>query len=147
MGLTLLWWNTKTKATCGGNNLCGLYLHITVPHQSNQERDSNMAENWRQDWYRQHGRVLLTSLLITVSSACFLKEPRKEGRKAPPTISWSLFHQSLIKNLPYSWNLWRHLIYWGYLLSDISSLWNVDKTSQHNKPSVKLTHKHITLKL
>jgi hypothetical protein len=67
--------------------------------------------------------VLLTGLLLTVCSACFLIKPRTTSPgMAPPTIGWALPHQSPIKKIPYSWVLWGHFLNRGPLLSDSSSL-------------------------
>jgi hypothetical protein len=46
---------------------------------------------------------------------------------APPTVSWTLPHPSvLVKKLPYSQSLWKLFLNWGFLLSVDSNLCEVD---------------------
>ena len=45
---------------------------------------------------------------------------------APPILGWALPDHSLIKKIPYSQIWWRNFLNWGSLLSDNSSLYQVD---------------------
>jgi len=52
-------------------------------------------------------------------SACFLIEPRTSSPGVELlTMGWALPHQSLVKEMPYSWILWRHFLNLGFLFSD-----------------------------
>ena len=54
-------------------------------------------------WCRGHRGVLLTGLLPMTCSTCFLSF--LIPGMSPPTMGWTLFHQSLIKMMPCSWIL------------------------------------------
>jgi hypothetical protein len=57
------------------------------------------------------GGLLLTGLLSMACLVCFLLEPRTTSPGvAPPTVSWTIPHQSLIKKMPYRGILWRHFL-------------------------------------
>jgi hypothetical protein len=51
----------------------------------------------RQELKQRHEGVLLTGLLLVACPACFLIPSRTICLGAPPTVSWVLPHQSLIK--------------------------------------------------
>ena len=54
---------------------------------------------------------------------CFLIPPRTTSPgMAPLTMGWPLRHQSLIKNMLYSWVLCRYFLNWGSILLDNPSL-------------------------
>lgn len=64
-------------------------------------------------------------------SAYFLIEPRNtRPGMTTPTMGWGLLHHSLIKKtfcqLDYSQILWSHFLSWGSLLSQDSSLCQID---------------------
>lgn len=54
-----------------------------------------------------HGGELLTGLLLVACSACCLIEPRTT---CPGVASAPLPHQSLTKEMSYSWIWWRHFL-------------------------------------
>jgi hypothetical protein len=57
-------------------------------------------------WYKGHGSVLFTLLIMIACSACFLIVPRTISLgMAPPIMNLALLHQSLIKKMPYIWIL------------------------------------------
>lgn len=58
---------------------------------------------------QRHGGMLLIGLFPWLAQACFLIDPRAISQgMAPPTMGWTLIHQSLTKQLPYSWTSQRH---------------------------------------
>lgn len=69
-----------------------------------------------------------TGLFPWPCSACFLtKQKTTSLGVAPPTVSWTLPHPSvLVKKLPYSQSLWKLFLNWGFLLSVDSNLCEVD---------------------
>ena len=74
------------------------------------DRNSNRAGTWRPELMQRPWRVLLSGLVIMACSVCFLIEPRTtRPGMAPPTIDWTLSHQSL-KKISYSWVLWKILL-------------------------------------
>lgn len=67
--------------------------------------------------------------------ACFHVEPRTTiSGVAPPTMYQALPHQSLIKEMPYSWTLWRHFLN-GVSSFQISSLCQVNRHETHQRTS------------
>lgn len=82
-------------------------------------------------WGRGHGGMFLDGLLLVICSTCFLIVP---GITSPvlhlARMSCSLPHQSVIRNMPYSFaygpilRIYYFFFNWGSLLSDI--LWQVD---------------------
>ena len=56
--------------------------------KGNQNRNSNKAGSWRQEWVKGHGRVLYTSFLHTNCLTYFFLKPRTTSPGvAPPTTS------------------------------------------------------------
>jgi len=48
---------------------------------------------------------------LLACSACFLIEPRTiSPGMAPCTMGWALPHQTLFKEVPYSWISWRYFL-------------------------------------
>lgn len=71
--------------------------------------------------------MLLIGLLSIACSAYILIEPRTTRQVvAPPTGDWALLYQSLIKEMSYSWVLWRTFLSCISLLSDNSRLCLID---------------------
>lgn len=105
LGLLLLWWNTMTKSNVGRRER--VYLDYTSTSlfiiEGSQDRESNRAGAQRQELMQSPWKVLLAGLLPKTFSACFLIESRTTSQgMAPPTMSWALTHQSLIKKMPSS---------------------------------------------
>ena len=125
------------KQLGGGKCLFGLYLHSTVHIRIGTQTRQKAGGR---SWCRSHGGVLLTGLLLEPYSACFLIEPRptKPGM-ALPTMGLAHPHQILIIKMPYrlvySRILWKHLLGWGFLLFDDSSLCQVDIKLTNTKTS------------
>jgi hypothetical protein len=85
------------KSMWGVKGLFDLCFRITVHHQ----RQSGQEPGGR-SWCRGHGGVLFTGLLPMACSTCFLRESRTTWPGvAPPTMHWTLPHQSLVKKMPY----------------------------------------------
>ena len=110
LGLLLLRWNTISKPTRGGKSLFGLYFHITVHYQRKSGQELKQGRNLETgaDAEVMEG-VLLTDFLLMACSLCFLIEPKATSPgMAPPTMGWTLSHQSLIKKcateLPTAWS-------------------------------------------
>jgi hypothetical protein len=85
------------KVSWGGKSWFHSQCHRTVPHQKlcGQEPGGR-------SWYRGHGGMLLTGLLIMACSPCSLKEIKATSPgMAWPTMGWAILHQSLIKKMPY----------------------------------------------
>jgi hypothetical protein len=115
-----------TKATFVERGLFGLH----IAHCSSLKEISTGTQTvWKtqgRSWSRGHGGVHLTGLLPR-PVGCFWNKTRSTSLGvALPPMSWDLPHQSLVKKVPYSQILWRHFLNRGFLLSDISSLCQVD---------------------
>ena len=82
-------------------------------------------------WYRGHGGMLLTRLLLLGCSVCFLIESRTTiPGMVPPTMCCALLPWSLIEKMPYNLILWRHFLKGGSFLCDNSSSRQVDSQNQ-----------------
>jgi hypothetical protein len=97
--LLLLCWNTMTK-----NNLRKSYSVILPGHSSSlrEVRAGTQARQGPRDRSsnRGHRVILLTGLFFIACLVCFLIEPRTTSLGvAPPTVGWTLPHQSLIKKV------------------------------------------------
>ena len=80
----------------GRKGFIWLRFHATV-HGRKSGQKLKQGRNLSQDLMQRAGGMLLTDLLFVVCSACF-KEPRASNPEvAPPTMDWTLPHQSLIK--------------------------------------------------
>jgi hypothetical protein len=84
-------------------------------------QDWNSSRSGNRSWYRGHGGILLTGLLLLACSACFLIEPK--------TTSPEMVHPqgdlppwSLIEKMPYSWISWRDSLKGGSSHCDNCSL-------------------------
>ena len=79
---------------------------------------------------RAHGRVLLAALLPMACLDSSLTEPVVSSGMAPLTMGWTLPHEPLIKKICYrltcSSILWKQFLNWGSVLSDGSSLWQIN---------------------
>jgi hypothetical protein len=81
------------KETWGAKSLFCLNFYITVHHQR------KLGLELKQDRNCCRG-VLLNGLHFMAYSASFLVEPRTTSPEvAPPTMGWTLPHQSLIKKI------------------------------------------------
>jgi hypothetical protein len=99
------------KADKGGKDLFGLHFHSTI----HLWRIQTGQHPGGRSWCRGHRGMLLTGLLPTAGSACFLIEPRTTSPgMAPPSMGWAFLHWSLIEKMPYSWISWRHFLKGGY---------------------------------
>ena len=77
----------------------GMFLWLTYP-ESHPLRKSKAATQTGQEpggrnWFRGHGGVLLTGLLILLSYRTQDHQPRVIS----PTVGWAILHQSLIKKI------------------------------------------------
>lgn len=78
-------------------------LQLTVTREGNGKPEWGFkARTWRRELCRSCGGVLLTGLLNPKAhAACFSIHPRTSfPEEVPPTVSWALGHQPLIKNIP-----------------------------------------------
>ena len=119
----MLWWNTTNKSNSGKKG----YLACILSYHCSSSKELG-AGTWRQELMQRPWRVLLTALLHMTWLSCFLTEPRTSSPgMAPPTIDQAVPHQSLMfYRLACSGVLWRHFLSWGSLLSDDSSLFQVN---------------------
>ena len=109
---------------------------LTLPHQCSPSKEVRTGTQTGQkpggrSWCRCCEGMLLTGLLRMACSVCSLIESRTSNLlMAPPTMGLALSQPPLIKTTPYrftfSWILWKHFLNWGSLLSDDSSLCQVD---------------------
>ena len=79
------------------------FVLLTVPYHSSSPREVRAGPQGknREAGAMERGPYLITGLLSTAYSACFLIEPRATSpRVAPPTVDWVLQHQSLSKGFP-----------------------------------------------
>ena len=99
-------------------------------------------------WYRGKEDGGLIDLLITTCLACFLIEPRTASPGiAPPTMGWTLPHQSLRRishSTACSWIYKRHFLHWNSFLSDEFSLCQVEQKLSSTK--LNIPHRLISFK-
>ena len=128
LGLLLLRWNTTIKETWGGKSLAYISVFII---KGSQDKNSSRAGSWRQELMQRPWRSVAYWLALHNLLSWLFIHPRTAslGRVAITTKSWTLFHQSLIKKMPYRlvyspilWKTFSQL----RLLSDDSSLCQVD---------------------
>ena len=106
-------------------------IWLTRPHTVHDWRNSGQElKQGRNLEYRAVAKTVEDAAYYLFSMAswvCFLIETKTTSPEmAPPTMSWALPHQSLIKIMPYSQILWKHFLNWVSLLSDNSSLCQLD---------------------
>jgi len=123
----LPWSSAMTKSKLGESGLFDLHFHAHSPLLKEVRTGTQTGQGpGGRSWRRDHGGVLLTSLLPMANSVYFLTECRTTCPKvAPPTMGWALPHQSLIETMPLRQILWRHSLNWGPLLFSDSSLCQV----------------------
>lgn len=124
VGFLLLQQSTMTKKTSWGRkDSFGLPFHITSHHwrKSGQEPTQGRNPEAGTDAEAMKGYCLLT---------CFpwLAHPVPYRTQAGHHPQWAepFPCQSLNKKMPYSWILWKHFLSWGSLLSDNSSLSQIE---------------------
>jgi len=123
----LLWWNTMKKCKLGRKGLFGLHFYIIVYHQRKSGQELNKTGTRKQDMIQRpwSGAVYcLTS--HGVFSLLSYRTQDHQPRDDTTHMYWSLLHWSLIKKMPYSCMLWMHFLNWSFLLSDNSSLHQID---------------------
>jgi hypothetical protein len=110
-------------------------IWLTLPHHCSlsgvRTGTHTGQESGGRCWCRGHGGVLLTGLLPTACSVCFLIERRTTSPgMAPPTMGWALPHPSLIKKMLYrlacSPILGKYFLNWASLLLEDSNWCPVD---------------------
>jgi hypothetical protein len=115
---------TPWPKTTWRGRVCLAYTFIALCiTEGSEDRNSNREGTWRQELIDGgHGGVLLSLL-------SYRPQDHSPG-VAPPTMSWALPHQSLVKKmsyrLAYNLNLWRYFLNRGFPLSDDSTLCQVD---------------------
>ena len=93
------------KASLGGKSLFSLHFHIKVHHPRKSGLKLKQSKNRRQELTQR----LWRKLLLACSARLFIKQRTTTPGMVPPTMCWTLPHQSLIKKKkePYSRILWR----------------------------------------
>jgi hypothetical protein len=100
----------------------GLHLHIPVHHGRKSGQELKQGRNLEISGDRSHGGALLTSSFPMACSVCFLiKRRTTSSMVAPPTMDSALFHQLLIKKMPYG--LVTPPSYWGIFLRFLIPRW------------------------
>ena len=126
--LLLLWWNTMIKSKLRIKGLSDLCFHIHSPSL----REVRTGTQPGQDPEVGADAEAMEGCCLLAYSSCFPIEPRTTS-PGWYQIDGSLPHQSLIKKIPYMpvYSLRRHFLSWVSLLSDDSSLCQVDNISHH----------------
>jgi hypothetical protein len=87
-------------------DLFGWHFHITVHH--GRKPGQELKQLLEQELCKGHGKMLLAPHGLLSLLSYRAQDPC--SRMAPPTMGWTLPHQSLIKKIPYSQILWRHFL-------------------------------------
>lgn len=106
------------------------FLCLTLPHHNSASKDVRNGTQAGQKpgdrrWHRGHGRVACWLAPHSLLSLLSYRTRMTSPGMAPPTTSWNLPHQSLIKKSPYSQSD-VGIFSVDSLLSDNSTLGQVD---------------------
>lgn len=121
LGLLLLRWNTTTKATQGGKGL--LCLHIHYHHMTRTQAEIEPGDR---GWCRGYGGAAYWPTLQGLLSLFSYRTQDDQPKDGTINNGLTLSYQSLINKINYSWILWRHFLSSDSLLSDKSTLGQVD---------------------
>lgn len=130
------------------NDLFCLQFHYSYFIKRSEGRNTYRAGIWIQELVQrpQRGMVSLIGLLPITCSVCFLIETRSTSPGlVPPTMGWTLPHQSLIKKMFYPKMLWRNFLNWGSFFSNNSSLCQVDSEPSRTFYSLSTWHRNALL--
>lgn len=126
LGILLLWWDTVNRKQVGEERI----YCLIVPHNISSLEEVKTGTQARMEpgsrtWFRGHGSMLLTGLLLLACSACLIIEFRTTNPGiAQSTMGWALSPCSLYGKCLTAGS---RFLNWGFFLFDDSDLSQVDK--------------------